>query len=137
MIDYERLEVYKCSLEFVRQTISLREIVSKGNGDLIDQFRRASFSVVLMSLFHLCSLINDQQIQIYKNLLHRIVAMLSEDYAESAIRVGVGKRASAGSRYSKCRFTVEFTHDFCAGALIFLEATSSTRHRDRAFFCCD
>ena len=47
MIDFERLEVYKYALEFVRHTIPLRETVSKGNGELTDQFRRASFSVVL------------------------------------------------------------------------------------------
>ena len=47
MIDYERLEVYKYALEFMRQTVPLREILSKGNGELTDQFRRASFSMVL------------------------------------------------------------------------------------------
>ena len=48
MIDYERLEVYRCALDFVRQTVPLRqEARSKGNGELTDQFRRASFSIVL------------------------------------------------------------------------------------------
>ena len=47
MIDYERLEVYRCALEFVRQTVPLREALSKGSGELTDQFRRASFSMVL------------------------------------------------------------------------------------------
>ena len=108
MIDFERLEVYKYALEFVRQTIPLRETVSKGNGELTDQFRRASFSVVLniaegagkvgpadkqkfyaisrgsafecaalLDLFHLFGLVNDADHQASKQLLERIIAMLS------------------------------------------------------------
>ena len=48
MIDHERLEVYQCALEFVSQTLALRDAaVSRGNGELVDQFRRASLSIVL------------------------------------------------------------------------------------------
>ena len=47
MIDHERLEAYRYALDFVRQTVSLREPVLKGSGELVDQFRRASFSLVL------------------------------------------------------------------------------------------
>src|SRR4051812_41628325 len=38
---------YQYALDFVRRTLSLREISSRGNGELVDQFRRASLSVVL------------------------------------------------------------------------------------------
>ena len=47
MIDYERLEVYQYALDFVRRTFALRGLASRGHGELVDQFRRASFSVVL------------------------------------------------------------------------------------------
>mgnify|MGYP003591875095 CR=1 FL=1 len=47
MIDYEKLEVYHLALQFVRETSKIRREVSKGNSDLIDQFKRASSSILL------------------------------------------------------------------------------------------
>ena len=109
MIDYERLEVYQCALEFVRRPLPLRETAgAKGNGDLFDQFRRASLSVVLniaegagkvrqpdkqrfyaisrgaayecaalLDLFSLLGILQPEQKQEAKSLLHRIISMLS------------------------------------------------------------
>ena len=47
MIDYEKLEVYRLALQFVAATLSFRDLAPKGRGELLDQFKRASFSVVL------------------------------------------------------------------------------------------
>lgn len=47
MIDYEKLDVYRAALQFVTETAQLRNGVPKGNSELVDQFKRASFSVVL------------------------------------------------------------------------------------------
>ena len=47
VIDYERLDVYRLSLDFIASTSKLREGLPRGNGELSDQFKRASFSLVL------------------------------------------------------------------------------------------
>ena len=47
MIDYERLEVYKPALDFVRETVPLRAALSKVKREFTDLLRRASFSMVL------------------------------------------------------------------------------------------
>jgi hypothetical protein len=47
MLDYEKLDVYRTALEFVIATIEIRGRLPRGNGELVDQFKRASFSIVL------------------------------------------------------------------------------------------
>ena len=47
MLDYEKLDVYRIALEFVVTTIEIRDRLPRGNGELQDQFKRASFSIVL------------------------------------------------------------------------------------------
>ena len=47
MLDYEKLDVYRIALEFVLTTIEIRDRLPRCDGELVDQFKRASFSVVL------------------------------------------------------------------------------------------
>ena len=47
VLDYEKLEVYRIALEFVVTTFKIRDRLPRGNGELQDQFKRASFSIVL------------------------------------------------------------------------------------------
>ena len=47
MLDYEKLDVYRISLEFVVTTVEIRDRLPRGSGELVDQFKRASFSIVL------------------------------------------------------------------------------------------
>ena len=45
MLDYEKLDVYRTALELVITTIEIRDRLPRGNGELVDQFKRASFSI--------------------------------------------------------------------------------------------
>jgi four helix bundle protein len=47
MLDYEKLDVYRISLEFIITTVEIRDRLPRGSGELVDQFKRASFSIVL------------------------------------------------------------------------------------------
>ena len=47
MLDYEKLDVYQCSIRFVANVIQIIHKIPKGNSQLIDQLRRAAFSVPL------------------------------------------------------------------------------------------
>jgi four helix bundle protein len=47
MLDYEKLDVYRVALEFVIITVEVRDRLPRGSGELLDQFKRASFSIVL------------------------------------------------------------------------------------------
>jgi four helix bundle protein len=47
MMDYEKLDVYKLSLQFIADTLKLRDINHKGKGELVEQFKRASLSIAL------------------------------------------------------------------------------------------
>ena len=47
MLDYEKLDVYRIALEFVVATVEIRDRLLRGNGELHDQYKRASFSIVL------------------------------------------------------------------------------------------
>jgi hypothetical protein len=42
MLDYEKLDVYRIALEFVITTGEIRDRLPRGNGELQDQFKRAS-----------------------------------------------------------------------------------------------
>jgi four helix bundle protein len=47
MLDYEKLDLYRVALEFVIITVEVRDRLARGSGELVDQFKRASFSIVL------------------------------------------------------------------------------------------
>ena len=46
-LSYERLDVYRCSIEFVVLVAPLLETLPRGNAALADQLKRASMSVPL------------------------------------------------------------------------------------------
>ena len=46
-LDYENLDVYRCSLEFLAFAFQVIDSLQRGDGELRDQLRRASISVVL------------------------------------------------------------------------------------------
>jgi four helix bundle protein len=47
MLAFQKLEVYKCAIQFLAKSVSLDEAVPRGHGGLADQLRRASLSVPL------------------------------------------------------------------------------------------
>jgi four helix bundle protein len=47
MLDYEKLDVYRIAREFVINTIEIRDRLPRGSEELVDQLKRASFSIVL------------------------------------------------------------------------------------------
>ena len=47
MLSHEKLDVYKISIEFLSLSIKIFDNIPKGNAHLIDQLKRASFSIPL------------------------------------------------------------------------------------------
>ena len=47
MLSFQRLDVYKCAIEFLALSTRLLATVPRGNGPLTDQLRRAALSVPL------------------------------------------------------------------------------------------
>jgi four helix bundle protein len=47
MLVYEKLDAYRIALEFVIITVEVRDRLRRGGGELLDQFKRASGSIVL------------------------------------------------------------------------------------------
>lgn len=47
MLAYERLDVYRCSVEFLAASVALIHALPKGNASLADQLRRAGMSIPL------------------------------------------------------------------------------------------
>jgi len=47
MLSYEKLDVYRCAIEFVTLSTKLMSNLPKGNGVANDQLKRASFSIPL------------------------------------------------------------------------------------------
>jgi four helix bundle protein len=47
MLDYERLDVYQCALQFAALSFQIIEGMPRGHGELSDQLRRATISVPL------------------------------------------------------------------------------------------
>jgi four helix bundle protein len=47
MLDYERLDVYRCSLQFAALSFQILERMPRGHAELGDQLRRATISVPL------------------------------------------------------------------------------------------
>jgi four helix bundle protein len=47
MFSFQRLDVYKAAIQFLNISVSTARLVPPGNGDLLDQLRRAALSVPL------------------------------------------------------------------------------------------
>ena len=47
MLDYERLDVYQCALEYAALSFQILEKAPRGHGELCDQLRRATISIPL------------------------------------------------------------------------------------------
>lgn len=47
MLDYERLDVYQCALQFAALSFQILEKMPRGHGELSDQLRRATISIPL------------------------------------------------------------------------------------------
>jgi four helix bundle protein len=47
MLNFQKLDVYRCSIEFLAQSVSLPDALPKGHAALADQLRRAALSVPL------------------------------------------------------------------------------------------
>jgi len=47
MLSFQRLDVYKCAIQFLALSTRLLATVPRGNGPLTDQLRRAAWSVPL------------------------------------------------------------------------------------------
>ena len=47
MLTFQKLDVYRCAIEFVAVTVGIQAAIPRGHGDLRDQLRRAAISVPL------------------------------------------------------------------------------------------
>ena len=47
MSDHEKLDVYQCSIEFLALSVQVIETLPKGYSALVDQLKRASWSIPL------------------------------------------------------------------------------------------
>ena len=47
MLDHEKLDVYRCSIEFIALVVQVLEKIPRGNSILVDQLKRASLSIPL------------------------------------------------------------------------------------------
>ena len=47
MLRFQKLDVYRCSIEFLARSVSLPEVLPRGHAVLADQLRRAALSVPL------------------------------------------------------------------------------------------
>ena len=47
MPDHEKLDVYQCSIEFLALSVQIIETLPRGNSALVDQLKRASWSIPL------------------------------------------------------------------------------------------
>jgi four helix bundle protein len=47
MLNFQKLDVYRCSIEFAAIAVDIGNTVPRGHADLRDQLRRAAFSVPL------------------------------------------------------------------------------------------
>ncbi len=47
MLSFQRLDVYRCAIEFLALTAEVTEKIPRGNGPLLDQLRRAASSIPL------------------------------------------------------------------------------------------
>ena len=47
MLTFQKLDAYRCAIEFVALTVEVQAAIPRGHGDLRDQLRRAAISVPL------------------------------------------------------------------------------------------
>jgi len=47
MLSFQRLDVYRCAIEFLVSTAELADKIPRGNAALLDQLRRAASSILL------------------------------------------------------------------------------------------
>ena len=47
MLSFQKLDVYRCSIEFLARSVSLPEVLPRGHAVLADPLRRAALSVPL------------------------------------------------------------------------------------------
>ena len=47
MLDHEKLDVYQCSIAFLRVALRVVGAIPRGNSDFVDQLRRASMAIPL------------------------------------------------------------------------------------------
>ncbi len=47
MLSFQKLDVYRCSIEFLTRSVSLSDCLPRGHAALADQLRRAALSVPL------------------------------------------------------------------------------------------
>ena len=78
MLHFQKLDVYRCSIEFLVVANRLRRQLPKGNAELADQLRRAAQSIPHLDVMKVDELINDECYERGVELLERIVAMLTK-----------------------------------------------------------
>ena len=109
LLDFERLDVYRCAIDFLALAVRITGHMPRGQADLRDQLRRASTSIPLniaeasgktsaanrshfhaiargsalecaaiLDVLHLLGAVAIEDVKDCKNLLSRIVAMLSK-----------------------------------------------------------
>jgi four helix bundle protein len=109
MLGHEKLDVYQCSISFLSVSVKVMENMPKGYGTLVDQLKRASWSIPLniaegcgklssvdkqrfhsiargsamecgaiLDVCHALQVVDPSRYQEGKNLLVRIVAMLTK-----------------------------------------------------------
>lgn len=47
MLDHEKLDVYRCAIEFLAISVKVMDSIPKGHASLVDQLKRASWSIPL------------------------------------------------------------------------------------------
>ena len=47
MLSFQKLDAYRCAIQFVALTVEVQTAIPRGHGDLRDQLRRAAISVPL------------------------------------------------------------------------------------------
>ena len=47
MLTFQKLDAYRCAIDFVALTVEIQAAIPRGHGDLRDQLRRAAISVPL------------------------------------------------------------------------------------------
>ena len=47
VLSFQKLDAYRCAIDFVALTVRIQEAIPRGHGDLRDQLRRAALSVPL------------------------------------------------------------------------------------------
>ena len=47
MLSFQKLDAYRCAIDFVALTVQIQATIPRGHGDLRDQLRRAALSVPL------------------------------------------------------------------------------------------